>query len=431
MSQIMSIAFVLSTACARGRDPSLKYTIDDRRGEHRSTVCFAGTAGDFDRDGVTDVLSIECLSPSNVHELRVYSGANRRVVFSTPIRVISPEPSAIVCGDIDGDTIPDLLVGFPPSDQDSDEFGRAQLISGRSGALIAELTGSSAGDLFGASLCALNDVDRDGVPDFAIAAPRFQPGPDVQHNWSACRGYVQVYSGRTRAVLFRIEGRSSAARFGQSLACAGDVDGDGSDDWIAGAPGDGEGGSAIVVSGRTGVVLREVHGDVSSFRARTKDWPNELSFATSVAGLGDVDGDGVPDFAVSAIALFVDVFSGKDGSRIARITSPREGDYPLFDDFGRRLACAGDVDHEGHPDLLIGSPGWEYPNDSPNGDGGRVWVYSARDARLLADFQEPEGVESLGGFVSAMGDVDGDGNLELLATTESELRIYSAIAPRR
>jgi hypothetical protein len=106
-------------------------------------------------------------------------------------------------------------------------------------------------------------------------------------------GNVQVFSGVDGSVLYNFDGDSGSDRFGVSVSGAGDVNGDGFDDLIVGAVLDNDNGfqsgSARVFSGSDGSVLYNLDGDSA------RD-----GFGGSVSGLGDVNGDGVADFIVGA-----------------------------------------------------------------------------------------------------------------------------------
>ena len=202
--------------------------------------------------------------------------------------------------------------------------------------------------------------------------------------------------------------------FGYSVAGAGDVNQDGFSDFVVGAHGEFVGaGRAFVFGGPNGSLLYEF---VS---------PNEEqagTFGYSVAGAGDVNRDGVPDLIVGAPAEDPGtspeeagrayVFSGQGGSLLHELASPNE--EATLGHFGYSVAGAGDVDHDGFTDLIVGA-NLEDPDPSPNA-AGRAYVFSGQNGRLLFELASPH-EESGGQFgvsVAAAGDVDRDGVTDVI-----------------
>jgi hypothetical protein len=187
------------------------------------------------------------------------------------------------------------------------------------------LDGDATGGQLGVEVFFVGDVDADGCPDFAAGS------------WG---DYVRVWSGADGSVLYTFTGNAGDL-FGRGLAGAGDVNADGYDDILVGAP---KGHYVAVYSGRDGSVLYAYTGTTDGF-----GW--------SVTGLGDTDGDGYDDFAIGARydntvngskgAGAVYVKSGKDGSVLKNITESTAYD------FGNCVSPAGDVNADGVPDLLV------------------------------------------------------------------------------
>lgn len=201
-------------------------------------------------------------------------------------------------GDVDGDGRLDVIVGAPFADTGATNGGAAYVFSGVDGALLREFAGAHDGGSFGAAVASADDVDRDGFDDVIVGAP-FEAlhGPE--------QGAAYVHSGRTGALLLEIRGDSSFDQLGTAVASAGDADADGFPDVLVGAPRDAhvqhQGGSVRVVSGRTGLAIAVVHGR-GGYDA----------FGTTVAGLGDVNGDGFDDWIGGA--SYTDVAGVDSGS---------------------------------------------------------------------------------------------------------------------
>lgn len=258
--------------------------------------------------------------------------------------------------------------------------------------VLRVIDGEAAGDQFGWIGRNAGDVDGDGTVDLLTSAPyKAIGGPNA--------GRVYVHSGRTGELLASFDGQPNEL-LGIGIECAGDVDGDGRPDVAAGASGPGYGAGAVRVwSGRTGELLLERLGEA----------PGD-SFGSNVAGCGDWNGDGHDDLIVGAPqhdgpagadAGRVYVVSGADGRTLATLDGEAAGD---------RLGSAVDG-HAGDRILIVGAP------DAGEGDRGRVLVFRGGegDALELA-FAIEAGAEDvqLGRmFVSAVGDVDGDGHVDV------------------
>jgi len=256
--------------------------------------------------------------------------------------------------------------------------------------VLDRLDGLEDGDAFGWVAADLGDLDRDGVTEFAI--------PAVNDSTVApYGGRVTVYSGATREELATHTGPENSA-LGYSTSGAGDVDGDGTPDYVAGAPYAEDGAGVVLVwSGATHETLWELVGRPGS------------NFGTSVGTAGDVDGDGRSDLLIGADAAgphhegSVEVRSGADGSRIwkrcGRADSSGHG-WRL----GSGVGLVGDVTGDGVPDVTVGAYG-------ARGGLGLAFVLSGSDGSIVHRLRapKPEGAAFGLFFASGAGDVNGDG----------------------
>ncbi len=202
------------------------------------------------------------------------------------------------------------------------------------------------------------------------------------------------------------------------LAAVGDVDRDGITDFAAGAPyddalGGSDAGSVVLFSGADGTKLRKLAD------------PGGAGYdylGVSVAGIGDVDGDLVPDVVAGAYydstpqgsyAGSVALFSGASGALIRKLTDPAGA---ANDRLGTAVAALPDVNGDGIPEVVAGAP----QNDAAATDAGRVVVFSGADGAVLQRFTDPAalGTDLLGTALAAIGDLGGGGKPEILAGAE-------------
>jgi hypothetical protein len=234
---------------------------------------------------------------------------------------------------------------------------------------------------------------------------------------------------------------SPGERFGRAVTGLGDVDGDGVPDIAVGSRSDGDGGKdagAVYLvfmnrdlSPRSSVKIGAGSGGMPATEIRAGDF-----FGYGVAGLGDVDGDGVPDLAITAPnaepagapamanqgALFI-CFLTAAGEVREFVRLDAEDGLPLAngDSFGQGLASLGDLDGDGIPEIGVGAPG----SDDGAGNAGAFHVVriagsgSLRGADRFSAATHPsllplESVDQFGGRgAAARGDLDGDGAVEV------------------
>ncbi len=302
-------------------------------------------------------------------------------------------------GDIDADGIPDVLAGAPNNDLGGSDAGAVFVLSGADGSKLMTISGAAAGDSLGFSAAGAGDVDGDGTPDI-IGGARFNDtaGPNF--------GQAIVVSGATGLTLYTFDGLSSNGRFGEAVNAAGDVNGDGFADVIVGARLDAFSGSATgrarVYSGFDGSLLYDIAGDNGA------DF-----FGRSVGAAGDVNADGFDDFMVGApgddnngsSSGSVTIYSGLDGSPLYALN----GDTP-GDSLGGKVSGLGDVNGDGFDDFIAGMSS----SDFGGGDRGAARVYSGADGSTLFTVAGTVAGSEFGSAVSDAGDVNGDGTLDFI-----------------
>ena len=331
-------------------------------------------------------------------------------------------------GDADGDGVGDLLVSAWKADSAGLDAGTAYLLLGPlSGALSLGLAdgvawGQAAGDRVGESV-ALTDLDGDGNDDLVL-------GSTYQDGFASNAGAVYILQGpltRARALASpdgRLLGAAVDDFAGSAVHGIGDVDGDGISDLVVGAMHhDGaatDAGAAYIVRGPvTGTrSLADAHGRLLGERA--------FDYAgVAAVGPGDVDGDGYADLLVGAAgrdaggrnegAAYV-VHGPASGDRsLALADATLIGEQPL-DQAGQRLGVAGDVDGDGHADLLVSS----FRQGAAGRYSGAAWLLAGPLSGALALSAQPgkwvgEATDDrAGGALAGGGDLDGDGTLDLL-----------------
>ncbi len=281
----------------RGGPGGLEYAgaLDVPDGGSGSDLVIAGGA-DLDGDGFDDWALGQPRANGARGVVRVFLGSSGW--DAVPDLVLAGDRagarfgSAIAFGgDYGGDLRPDFAVGAPGSGADA---GRVFVWFGGAGLdATADLERAAPVDAiaFGASLASGLDLDGDGRAELVVGAP----GADSA-------GAVYVYRGGATlagAPAARLEGRAPGDAFGATLAAAGDVDGDGREDFAIGAPLDDaagpDAGAVTLVRGRESLAWLRADRVTRGATAGER-------FGAALAGAGDADGDGFADLAIGSPA---------------------------------------------------------------------------------------------------------------------------------
>ncbi len=348
--------------------------------------------------------------------------------------------------DMDADGREEILIAAPNYNQDLTNQGGIWLLSGRDdagwslGGADAELLGEEIDDRAGISVDWAGDFDGDGTPDLIVGAQYHQ-------TTSTNNGAVYLISGAglsgssalDAAAVAVLYGTETYEYAGESVGGAGDVDGDGYGDVLIGAT-QGEWGQPNVYGpGIAYLVYGPFSGESALEDAGAVLTGDLLGNWTgySVDGLGDVDGDGLDDFAIGSVLADngesgntgrIDLFlgaptgSGSISDSDAQLYGEESAENGQGTRAGWSMSRAGDVDGDGYAEILIGAPQGSIPDHS---DGGSGWAYLVAGAADIsgeiqlgsdsrANLQGATYGDRFGMGVAGDLDADGDGRGDLL-----------------
>lgn len=357
-------------------------------------------------------------------------------------------------GDLDGDGRDEVAVGAPLDDDGGLDRGAVYILflradgSVRQQQKISSTAGGFGGaldniDLFGCSLASTGDLNGDLVPDLAVGAKKDDDGDTNegavwllflrQDGTVAGEQKISATQGGFGGALSRLD------TFGSSIATLGDLDDDGYVDLAVGAEQDDIGGPD---SGAIWILFLDPSAKVrSELRISSNDQGFTAvldpldRFGSSLAGLGDLDGDYVPDLAVGADAdddggnnhgaAYV-LFLEPDGTvKANQKISSLEGNFPgeLLDKdrFGASMSFLGDLEGDDLFELAVGAPF----DDDGGVDRGAVWILSLTRTGTVVEQRKISSLRGqfrgsladnnlFGSAVITLGDLDQDGTDDLL-----------------
>ena len=358
----------------------------------------ARAVGDVDKDGAIDFVTCAPFKTvggaSAAGRIYLYSTKTGRLLWQVDGAANDQLGRTLeAAADVNRDGVPDVV---------ATGGGKAHVFSGRDGKPI--LTVGSPGKLPLGSAAGAGDVNKDGYADILAGATPKPTGPG-QAPPPPEHGAAYVFSGKDSSVLLSLKGEGPSDNFGSAVA------------------GNTFGREILLVIGAAGGGPKGTGRSYVYTSLSTKpafvidaDETGAALGAMFVAVAGDVDKDGVPDAYASDFPNRakgpstgrVYVHSGKSGARLLTLTGEGAGEG-----FGTSASNAGDIDGDGHADLAVGA--WQYAAAAIS--GGRIYVHSGKDGRLLKTITCRTPGDTLGFDSVGIGDTDGDGTVDLLVTS--------------
>jgi len=339
---------------------------------------------------------------------------------------------------VNGDGYADVIVGAYRYDAGETDEGAAFVFlggpsgvaSGNPATAAARLESNQAFASLGYSVANAGDVNGDGYADVIVGVPFYSAGEMYEGAAFVFLGSASgIASGNPSTAAAQLESDQASANLGRSVSGAGDVNGDGYADVIVGADAYDAG---LTDEGAVFVFLGSASGiaDSNPLTAATQLESNQAFafFGSSVAGAGDVNGDGYADVIVGTFsydfgqadegAAFV-FLGGASGIAYGNpLTAAAQLESNQASAAFGYVAGAGDVNGDGYADVIVGATGY----DAGQSDEGAAFVYLGGASGVVdgdrstaaAHLESSQNAAFLGWSVAGAGDVNGDGYADVI-----------------
>jgi len=346
--------------------------------------CSVSSAGDVNGDGYSDVIiGARAFGTWTSGKAYVYLGSSSGLSETADWNEEGDQNdwayfgwSVSTAGDVNGDGYSDVIVGAvefgPPTPYDNINGldsrsvleGKAYVYHGSPTGLSETYNWSAGGGQdstqFGRSVSTAGDVNGDGFSDVIVGAPFYDNG---QKNEGRAFVYYGSQTGLSTTADWTAEGEEIGAFLGWSVSTAGDVNGDGYSDVIAGAIGYGDGGGALVYHGSSSGLSSTANWIVQSEQYSTY-------FGKSVSTAGDVNGDGYsdviighPEYIISSLRVGkIYVYHGSSIGLSSTANWTKEG-VQTYGFYGDNVSTAGDVNGDGYSEVIVGTEDYEFEGE--------------------------------------------------------------------